>query len=293
MTLNQLQYFCVLAEVMHYTRAAELLCISQPSLSYTISELEKELRAPLFEKTGKKIVLSPYGKIFLEYAEQALNLLKMGKSAVDKQLRSQRQLISLGYIHSISSSLIHPALDQFLAAVPPASIAFNHFISNSNNKLVKMLTREEIDLGFCLELTNELDGVPVFKQDMYILVSKKHTLSGREEIDFDDIRNESMVVVTTSNSLKKPIEELFQQFSAKINIAFEAGDLTVAITYLLMENCFTISPILPSVDFSHLSVMKLKNMDLWRPIYLAWKKETKLSESALLFRDFMCNNFHL
>ena len=53
MTLQQLRYFCVTAEVLHYTRAADLLYISQPSLSYALSKLEKELNMPLFEKRGK------------------------------------------------------------------------------------------------------------------------------------------------------------------------------------------------------------------------------------------------
>ena len=53
MTLQELRYFCVTAEVLHYTRAANLLYISQPSLSYALNKLEKELGVPLFEKQGK------------------------------------------------------------------------------------------------------------------------------------------------------------------------------------------------------------------------------------------------
>jgi DNA-binding transcriptional LysR family regulator len=54
MTLQQLEYFRVMAKVLHYTKAAEMLYISQPSLSYAISELEKELAIPLFKKMVKK-----------------------------------------------------------------------------------------------------------------------------------------------------------------------------------------------------------------------------------------------
>ena len=53
MTLQELRYFCVTAEVLHYTRASRLLYISQPSLSYAISKLEQELGVQLFKKNGK------------------------------------------------------------------------------------------------------------------------------------------------------------------------------------------------------------------------------------------------
>lgn len=54
MTLQELRYFCVTAEVLHYTRASRLLYISQPSLSYALNKLEQELGVSLFKKDGKK-----------------------------------------------------------------------------------------------------------------------------------------------------------------------------------------------------------------------------------------------
>ena len=78
MTLQELRYFCVTADVLHYTRAANLLYISQPSLSYAIGKLEKELGVPLFEKNGKKVSLTKYGKEFFPYAKRALSEVSNG-----------------------------------------------------------------------------------------------------------------------------------------------------------------------------------------------------------------------
>lgn len=59
MNLSQLNYFKKLAEVLHYTRAAQELFITQPTLSGAISSLEKELGAPLFERSGRSVLLTP------------------------------------------------------------------------------------------------------------------------------------------------------------------------------------------------------------------------------------------
>lgn len=69
MNLLHLRYFVELAGIQHYTRAAEKLCITQPSLSHAIAQLEVELGVPLFEKSGRGVVLTPYGKQFLSCAQ--------------------------------------------------------------------------------------------------------------------------------------------------------------------------------------------------------------------------------
>ena len=68
MNLYYLRYFVTLAHVQQYTKAAEQLCIAQPSLSHAISQLEKELGLPLFEKKGKRTALTRFGKEFMDCA---------------------------------------------------------------------------------------------------------------------------------------------------------------------------------------------------------------------------------
>ena len=62
MNLNQLTYFVTLAQIENYTRAAKRLDITQPSLSHAISNLEKELKVPLFERHGRNVTMTKYGE---------------------------------------------------------------------------------------------------------------------------------------------------------------------------------------------------------------------------------------
>ena len=82
MNLSQLNYFKKLAEVLHYTRAAQELFITQPTLSGAISSLEKELGAPLFERNGRSVLLTPYGEVFYEHVCLALPAIDDGVAAV-------------------------------------------------------------------------------------------------------------------------------------------------------------------------------------------------------------------
>ena len=78
MNLNQLYYFSRLAQIEHYTKAAEQLNLSQPSLSHAIRSLEKELGTRLFEKQGRGVTLTKYGKLFCGYVDEALETLEQG-----------------------------------------------------------------------------------------------------------------------------------------------------------------------------------------------------------------------
>ena len=90
MNLLHLRYFVELAGTQHYTRAAQTLCITQPSLSHAMAQLETELGVPLFEKSGRGVVLTPYGKQFLTCAQQTLLTLDAGSRRSRRSTRAWR-----------------------------------------------------------------------------------------------------------------------------------------------------------------------------------------------------------
>ena len=113
MTLLQLQYFTVLSETLHYTRASEKLHISQPSLSYAIGELEKELGVKLFQKENRKVALTAYGQQFLSYVEKSLALLSEGEQVIRQMAENAPQIVNFGYFHSVSVPLVPSIVDGF------------------------------------------------------------------------------------------------------------------------------------------------------------------------------------
>ena len=99
MNLNHLQYFVKLAYLEHYTKAAKDLSITQPSLSHAISSLEEELGTKLFEKQGRNVSLTKYGKTFLKYVEKSLEYLQEGVDKTKALTCATSGLIDLGYIY--------------------------------------------------------------------------------------------------------------------------------------------------------------------------------------------------
>jgi DNA-binding transcriptional LysR family regulator len=105
MNLFHLRYFETLARTEHYSKAAEILSITQPSLSYAISTLESELGIQLFEKRGRNIVLTKYGKAFysnvkeilasLDNAVRDIKLVANGEGEINIGLHSEQTMFQL------------------------------------------------------------------------------------------------------------------------------------------------------------------------------------------------------
>lgn len=105
MNLKQLYYFKRLSETEHYTEAASSLCITQPSLSHAISELEKELGVALFARQGRNVKITQNGKRFLPYVEDAL--ARLYEHEVDLV-----ETIHYPYIYFSENSGLRPFIDN-------------------------------------------------------------------------------------------------------------------------------------------------------------------------------------
>lgn len=105
MNLSQLRYFRKLAEVQHFTRAAEALFITQPALSNSIKQLENELGIPLFEQHGRNVRLTKYGKEFNEYVSEGLDVIDKGIQVAQEHANSLSGTIDIGTIFTVQFRL--------------------------------------------------------------------------------------------------------------------------------------------------------------------------------------------
>src|ERR1700752_1715170 len=113
MELQQLKYFREVAEREHVTRAAEKLFVSQSAVSRAVTQLEEELGVPLFYRQGRAVVLSRYGRVFLEHCIRALNVLESGKRLLCEQTGGESGTVSLGFLHSLGVEMVPRLIKEY------------------------------------------------------------------------------------------------------------------------------------------------------------------------------------
>jgi len=290
MTLLQLQYFQVLAKVLHYTNASKQLHISQPTLSYAINELEKELGVALFEKKNKKIVLSPYGIVFLEYVNQALDTLDKSLEHLHAMQSGESGEVSIGYIYSISTSLIPQIVDKFKQLKENEHINFN-FVQSVHSDLVEKLKNGDLDLIISSGPEDGLVSVPLAEQELYLIVANSHPLAKLKTVNFKDIAHEPFVLLDKTTSLRTILDKEFAKINVKPNILHEAHEWSAAAQYVAHSNTVTISPYTPGANILPITQINIVNPSLKREIYLSWSGTKSQMPPVRKVRNFILQTF--
>lgn len=188
MNLPQLYYFKRLAEVQHYTRAAKELYITQPTLSNSISQLERELEVPLFERENRAVKLTRYGKEFYLYITEALNLLDKGIDIAHEHAGSLSGSMEIGTIYTIQGDYL-PALLSAYRKEYGSDIATNIY-QGLSLPLIEDLENDRYEVAFTALITSkpELTFVPVFSQQLVAIMHKSHPLAQKDEVTFSDLQ---------------------------------------------------------------------------------------------------------
>ena len=146
MNLSHLRYFVELAHSRHYTRAAEHLFITQPSLSHAIGQLESELGVPLFERSGRNTTLTRLGEEFLVCAERTLSTFDSGVESLRRSAQGEG-LIRLGLVRPLGVDFRPDLAARFLSENPGKEIHFT-FSTGVTQQLLDGLLARRYDLVF-------------------------------------------------------------------------------------------------------------------------------------------------
>lgn len=292
MTLLQLQYFSVLARILHYTHAAEELHISQPTLSYSINELEKELDVKLFAKKNRRITLTESGERFLPYVQKSLSLLEEGTGML-KQIQGSAQLsVRLGYFHSISASLI-PALVEKVYRGPETSRIRFQFTEGTSFDIFNQLKHGELDLAFCAHRDDWADSITIMKQPLYLAVPFEHPLAKRHSVEFEDFAREPMVMLDKPSSLRILTDRIFTRRGVIPNVVFEVRECNAALQYVALKFGVAILPDVPAMKTERVCAIPIADdaREFVRTVYLSWDRSRPLTPPAQQVRNLIVSEF--
>jgi DNA-binding transcriptional LysR family regulator len=245
MNLIQLEYFKMLANTENFTKAAEKLLISQPSLSKTIARLEDALGVTLFDRIGKKIRLNTNGEIFLEYVNRSLSELYAGQ----KELRKLQGRYSgeLSFTTMLLAEFIPKLIIPFIDSHPDISLKYNQ--CNSEIAFKKLINFE---IDFCISnrfskdirIQNDL----IFENPVYVFVGKNHPLSDKKVISIVELKD-SYFLCNDFSTDRYETESICEDFGFLPKIRIESNDPNV-IRLILNER--------PYCFFSHSNMIKFR-----------------------------------
>jgi LysR family hydrogen peroxide-inducible transcriptional activator len=198
MELHQLQYFVKVAELGSFTRAAEQCFVSQPSLSQQIIKLEKELRQPLFERLGRKVLLTDAGRALYQQARQILGAVEEARHLCDGA--SGHGKVVVGAIPTVAPYLLPPLLKQFAHDYPAAEVIVREDVTE---RTVEGCLAGELDVALlALPVADQmLEVEPLFEEELFLALPPGHPFVRKKRITVDDLRGEPFILLNEAHCL--------------------------------------------------------------------------------------------
>ena len=291
MNLNHLYYFKTLARVEHYTRAAQELSITQPSLSHAISTLEDELGTYLFEKQGRRVVLTKYGKVFLKYVTTTLDTLEIGIKQTKAMTSESSGIIDLGYIFTLGSHYIPQLVREFLQENQGKQIDFT-FNQGITKNILTGLKEEKYDIVFCSQMMNEkeIEFIPVFQEEIKVVVPQNHPLAEYEEVSLEQTLQYPHIYFRSGSGLRNFMDQVFEDIGKPPKICYEVEEDS-AMAGLVAEGFgIAIMPDIPILKMMKVKTITISDQNVKRYIYLAKMKNKYLSPVAQEFVKYVILN---
>ena len=208
--IQQLQYFLAVARAKSFSRAAEDLSISQPTLSRAVQKLEEAIGEPLFERKPREVTLTDLGELFFDRVEQIV--IQIDDLQLELSDSGQKGRIRVAVIPTIAPYLLPTLLDDFARQYPNVSVIIQE---DTTANILTMCKHGEVDLAILAQPINikYMEIEDLFEEELLLVFPKGHQLEKKSKINLQDVQQYPFLMLGQSHCLSENIESFCKQES--------------------------------------------------------------------------------
>ena len=288
MQINQINAFLAVAEFESFSLAAERLHITQPAVSKRISQLENNLRVELFDRIGKRSILTPNGKAFKPHAERILQELQSYRSSLSRQQLTPSGSLSFATSHHIGLHRLPQVLRDFKIQYPQVDLDL-HFMDSED--ACTAIANNELELAIVTlpeDADDKLVCEAVWIDDLVVVMAADHQLASLREIDPSQLLQHAAILPSIGTFTRKIINSLFAASKDQINIILETNYLETIKVMVSANLGWSILP--RSMVDSSLTSHQLSGLDAHRPLGIVTRKHRTLSLSSSAMIELLRNS---
>ncbi len=297
MNLSQLYYFRKLAQLEHYTKTAQELYISQPSLSSSIAAMEEELQIKLFQKTGRNVKLTKNGREFYTHVCRALDALQDGIDSAHEKNGALGGSVDIAAPASLLLNFI-PELILAYRSTQRSQIKFHIHNAESTTAIIEGVQNGIYDFGFCTNpsVSNTLCAAPVSKQEYAAYVSKSSPLANKKQITLEELKDHEILTYQESSEDGQTIRKILAENEITPTSAFSDE---FSISSYIAQNDELIAIAAKSTTLRqcrHLQEIPIANLpeDI-ASVFLIYSKKNHVTKPMERFLEFVteCMESHI
>jgi LysR family transcriptional regulator, cyn operon transcriptional activator len=229
--IRHLRYFLAVAEAGNFSRAADRLGISQPSVSQQMRDLEAALRVPLFQRRGKRILLTPRGLIFQEHARAVLHQLENLLQELNSKPGELRGALHLGVIPVLNVPLVPLLLGSFTADHPAISITVEE-ISSTEIETALEEGRMDVGLGFLTRHSPNLRYERLCTDEFALIVAQNHPWANRRVVHFSELHQQRLLQLPDTFVMRRMTDEICRKHQVRPHVIAEINAIETLLRSL-------------------------------------------------------------
>ncbi|MCA8223719.1 transcriptional regulator CynR [Burkholderia sp. BC1] len=242
MLLRHIRYFLAVAEQGSFTRAADALHVSQPTLSQQIRQLEETLGVPLFDRSGRTVRLTEFGDVYAKHARAALHALDAGARALHDAADLATGSLRLAMMPTFAAYLSGSLVDAFHAAHPNVVLTID---AMPQARMESLLVEDRLDAGFAFVPARapEIDALPLWDESLAFVTARTHRLARRRRaLTPAELSGEPMVLLSRAFATRERIDRYFVEHRAQPRIAIETNTVSAVLELVRRGRLATVLP---------------------------------------------------
>ncbi|HEV8094369.1 MAG TPA: LysR substrate-binding domain-containing protein [Burkholderiales bacterium] len=280
--IRHLRYFLAVAETENFTRAAERLHITQPSVSQQIAILERTLHTPLFRRIGKRVQLTEAGAAFRKGAQVVLRKLKEACESVHDVAGLVAGHVDLAVIPALHVAWVPSVLERMSRDYPGVTVSVQE---RDSSGIETELEAGRLDLGFGLATRSSptIRYERLVSEPFSLLVSEKHEFAKRRTIDTKDLQGVRLVLLPNSFDMRRAADEIFRRSRVRPRVVFEIDSIDSVLLSVLRAGTPTLLPaiVLRGREALGLRAVPLAGKTRHIDFGLLWSSASSASPAAL------------
>lgn len=240
MEIYQLRYLVAVAEVGNFTRAAEKLNITQPTLSQQIINLERELGHKFFHRLSRKAVLTEAGTIFLDRTRRILfEADNAAKELQDNPALERR--INVGAIPTVAPYLLPALIALCRTKYPNLQISIRE---DFKPQLVRGVLEGELDLAITARpvINKQVAVEPLMAEPLLLVVGKDHPLTTKKHVLASDLAGETFVLLGNASSVTEQVQEFCGDHKIEARVGFRCAQVATVKSLVAIGAGISILP---------------------------------------------------
>ena len=241
LAIRHLRYFLAVAEAGSFSRAADRLGISQPSVSQQMRDLEASLRVSLFQRKGKRILLTSSGLIFQEHARAVLRQLETFLQELNSGPGALRGCLRLGVIPVLNVPLVPDLLGRFAATHPGVSLVVEE-ISSTEIETALEEGRMDVGLGFVTRHSPNLRYERLCTDEFTLIVPAGHRWAKRRTIKFSELHQERLLQLPDTFVMRRMTDEICRKHQVRPRTIAEINAIETLLRSLAPLDAASLMP---------------------------------------------------